>query len=136
MDSSMDDFTDSSDDFCLEETGLSMFSTALRKIIALLETIDATQGHSAAQWGSTRTKGGSPAPAAERLLEAREALDRFPPRLVRIAEALRGYPVKSQRGKYVAGLLKGYSGAGLMQTAKLSRKAMEENRRWLKGIVK
>lgn len=50
----MGDFDDF-DEFFVEEVGIAMFSPALRKIVTLLEALDAAQGHSAAQWGSTRT---------------------------------------------------------------------------------
>ena len=81
-------------------------------------------------------QGGSKAPAAERRAELIEALGGMPPRLVKIAEKLRSYRSDSARGRYVAGLLRGLSGEDLRVETRLSHKAMEENRRWLRSIVK
>jgi hypothetical protein len=120
----------------VKEMAMACVAPGLRRCLHLLEALDGIQAHAAAQWGSTRTQGGSPAPAAERLVELKDELRIMPPKLVRIADALRGYPPKSLRGKYIQGLLKGYSGADLKHAMKLSNKAMRDNRVWLKSIVR
>lgn len=81
-------------------------------------------------------QGGSKAPAAERRAELIEALESIPPKLVQVARKIRGNPPASQRGRYIEGLLRGMSGADLMQATGLSDRKMGEHRRWLRSVVK
>ena len=121
-------------EFFPAEVAVSCLAPGLRHCVRLLEELDGVPGHSASSWRE-RVQGGSSAPAAERRVELMEELQAMPPRLVKIAERLRGYPPRSERGRYVAALLGGCSGSDLKQAAKLSKRAMNECRGWLKGFV-
>ena len=121
---------------CFEEAAVAAFSPELRRCIQLLEALDSLGGHSTAAWGDVRVLGGSKTPAAERRSELIEALESMPPKLVKVARKIRDNPPDSQRGRYVAGLLRGLSGEDLRRAAKLSGRRMEESRRWLEGIVR
>lgn len=121
-------------EFFPAEVALSCLAAGLRHCIRLLESLDELQGHSSPSW-SERVQGGSPAPVAERRVELLEELRRLPPKLVRLAQILRGYPSRGERGRYVAALLEGRSGSDLKEAAKLSKRAMIECRRWIGAIV-
>lgn len=121
-------------DFFPAEVAVSCLAPGLRHAIRLLESLDELQGHSSPSW-SERVQGGSPAPVAERRVELLEELRRLPPKLVRLAQILRGYPSRGERGRYVAALLEGRSGSDLKEAAKLSKRAMNECRRWIGAIV-
>lgn len=116
------------------EVAVACLAPGIRHAIRLLQSLDGLQGHSAAT-RDERVQGGSPAPAAERRLELLEELRRLPPKLVRLAQILRGYPVGTARGKYIAALLEGRSGSDLKQAARLSKRAMVGCRVWLKSVV-
>jgi hypothetical protein len=121
-------------DLCAEEMALSCLAPGLRRCVHLLESLDGIQAHAAASWGE-RVQGGDKIPAAVRRSELLGELEAMPPKLVKIAERLRGYPVGTARGKYIQGILSGHSGEALRKATGLSRRRMEENRRWLAGIV-
>lgn len=117
----------------MPEVAVAVASPSILRVIRLLEALDSLSGHTTANLD--RVSGGSPVPAAERRLELIEALEKCPPRLRNIADALRGQPSGSARGRYVDGLLQGLSGRELMRRARLSKKSMAENRAWLKTLI-
>ena len=121
-------------EFFPAEVAVSCLAPGLRHCIRLLESLDELQGHSSPSW-SERVQGGDKIPAAVRRSELLGELEAMPPRLVKIAERLRGYPEKSTRGRCIQGILSAHSGEALRKATGLSRKKMEENRRWLAGIV-
>lgn len=122
-------------DLHVEEMSLSCLAPGLRRCVHLLEALDGLSGHAAAQWGDTKTQGGDKTPAAVRRVELLDELKAMPPRLVKIAYLLRGYPVKSTKGRYIQGILSGHSGEALRKVTGLSHKKMEGCRRWLRGVV-
>lgn len=122
-------------DLHVEEMSLSCLAPGLRRCVHLLAALDGIQGHAAAQWGDTKTQGGTKTAAAERLVELKDELRMMPPRLVKVACLLRGYPVQSARGRYIQGILSGHSGEALRKAAGLSHRKMEDCRRWLRGVV-
>ena len=121
-------------DFFPAEVAVSCLAPGLRRCTRLLEALDTLPIHAAASWGE-RVQGGDKIPAAVRRSELLGELEAMPPKLVKIAERLRGYPVGTARGKYIQGILSGHSGEALRKATGLSRRRMEENRRWLAGIV-
>ena len=121
-------------EFFPAEVALSCLAPGIRHAIRLLESLDELQGHSSPSW-SERVQGGDKIPAAVRRSELLGELEAMPPRLVKIAERLRGYPEKSVKGRYVRALLRGCSGEALRKTAGLSYRKMGECRRWLRGFV-
>lgn len=121
-------------EFFPAEVAVSCLAPGLRHCVRLLEALDCLSGHSAASWRE-QVQGGDKAPMAERRAELLEELRTLPPRLVTLAQKLRGYPPRSERGRYTAALLEGRSGSDLKQAAKLSKRAMNECRVWLKGFV-
>ena len=122
-------------DTCPEEVAVAAFAPELTRIIRLLGQLDSLGGHSTAAWGDVRVQGGSSTPAAERRAELLEELEAMSPKLLKVAEKIRGCPPATSKGKYIGGLLRGLSGNDLQQAAGLSDRKMKENRRWLKSIM-
>ena len=119
----------------LAEIAVCCFADDLRRIIHLLGALDSVGGHSAAQWGELKVLGGDHAAQAERRAELLEELEAVPPKLLRLARKIRGNPPDSQRGRYIAGLLRGLSGEDLRGAAGLSDRKMEACRKWLRSIM-
>lgn len=114
------------------EWNISLAAKRLRKVAAILERLEALTGYAAPSWG-VRTQGGSHVPQAEVRVELLERLQFFTSDEIRLSELLTA--ADGERGRYCAGLLVGLSGEALRRRARLSKKALEECRRWLAGIV-
>ncbi|MFA7620807.1 MAG: hypothetical protein WCY56_03050 [Aminobacteriaceae bacterium] len=119
----------------LEEAALAHLVPGLRRGVHLLEALDSLGGHVAVAWGDVRVLGGNHAAQAERRAELLEELEAMPLKLVKVARKIRDNPPDSQRGRYVAGLLRGLSGEDLRRAARLSDRKIEDCRRWLKSIM-
>jgi hypothetical protein len=114
------------------EVAVSRMAKRLRRVAALQARLDKLTGYTTPSL-EVRTQGGDHTTQAELRVELQERLRFYTADEIRLAELLT--TADGEKGRYSQALLAGFVGEGLRRRARLSKRAMNECRRWLSGIV-